>query len=80
MSISYISEENMRTLIDIPDKQIKDLTAICEMEKLSRAEAIRQAISLYLKSKKTTEIDAFGLWKKRKQDGLAYQEQVRAEW
>ena len=41
----------MRTLIDIPDKQIKDLTAICEAEKVSRAEVIRQAISFTSKRK-----------------------------
>ena len=26
----------MRTLVDIPDRQIKDLMAICEIEKVSR--------------------------------------------
>jgi metal-responsive CopG/Arc/MetJ family transcriptional regulator len=70
----------MRTLIDIPDQQIKDLTAICETEKMSRAEAIRQAIALYLEMKKTEAPDAFGLWKDRQVDGLAYQNQVRSEW
>jgi len=70
----------MRTLVDIPDRQIKDLMAICEAEKLSRAEAIRQAISAYIEKKKPEAIEVFGLWKDRKVDGLAYQEQVRSEW
>lgn len=70
----------MRTLVDIPDKQIKDLMAICEAEKVSRAEVIRQAISLYLKNKKLEEVDVFGIWKDKNVDGLAYQEQMRSEW
>lgn len=70
----------MRTLVDIPDRQLKDLMAICEAEKLSRAEAIRQAISSYIEKKKPEAVEVFGLWKDRKVDGLAYQEQVRSEW
>jgi metal-responsive CopG/Arc/MetJ family transcriptional regulator len=70
----------MRTLVDIPDRQIRDLMAICEAEKMSRAELIRQAIAAYLERKKPVEVEAFGLWKDRKVDGLAYQEQVRSEW
>jgi len=70
----------MRTLVDIPDRQIKELTAICEVEKVSRAEIIRQAIASYIEKKKPATVEAFGLWKDRKVDGLAYQEQVRSEW
>ena len=70
----------MRTLADIPDRQIKELTAICEVEKVSRAEVIRQAIASYIEKKKPATVEAFGLWKGRKVDGLAYQEQVRSEW
>ncbi|MDO9053557.1 MAG: ribbon-helix-helix protein, CopG family [Gallionella sp.] len=70
----------MRTLVDIPDRQLRDLAAICTSEKISRAELIRQAISSYLQQKKPTSVDAFGLWKEGGVDGLAYQEQVRSEW
>lgn len=70
----------MRTLIDIPNRQIEALSAICSQQKLSRSEAVRQAIAAYIQSKKTEIGDsAFGLWKK-KQDGSAYQRKVRAEW
>lgn len=70
----------MRTLVDIPDKQIKALTTICKAEKKSRAEIIRQAISAYLEKNTPEAVDAFGLWRDRKIDGLTYQEQVRSEW
>lgn len=70
----------MRALVDIPEKQIDQLAEICEVKKLSRAEAIRQAIGLYIEQNKSDNTDAFGLWKDRKIDGLTYQEQVRSEW
>lgn len=70
----------MRTLVDIPDRQIEDLMTICEAEKVSRAEAIRQAISAYIEKKRPAAVDAFGLWKGRELDGQAYQEQMRSEW
>ena len=70
----------MRTLIDIPEKQIQALTAISQAEKVSRAELIREAIAYYLEKKKPLSDDAFGLWKNHQVDGLAYQEQVRSEW
>ena len=69
----------MRTLVDIPDRQLKELTAVCKAEKVSRAELIRQAISAYLEKKKPVAGEAFGLWKGRQLGGLAYQEQERSE-
>lgn len=70
----------MRALVDIPEKQINQLTLICETKKVSRAEAIRQAIGLYIEQNKIDDMDAFGIWKDKNIDGLAYQEQVRSEW
>ncbi|MEQ1486746.1 CopG family transcriptional regulator [Methyloglobulus sp.] len=70
----------MRTLIDIPEKQLKALTAISQAEKVSRAEVIREAIAYYLEKKISQSDGAFGLWKDHKVDGLSYQEQVRSEW
>ena len=72
----------MRTLVDIPDEQIDDLAMICEAKKVSRAEVIRQAITVDIGMNKLVPADAFGLWKANPNglDGLAYQEQARAEW
>lgn len=70
----------MRTLVDIPDAQINDLTAICEAENMSRAEIVRRAIAAYIQIKKPATVDAFGLWQSNNVDGLAYQEQARSEW
>ena len=71
----------MRALVDIPQQQIEALAAVCKTRKLSRAEAIRQAIAAYLANNKPPAGgEAFGLWGERKRDGLAYQKRVRAEW
>ena len=71
----------MRTLVDIPDKQLHELVEICKQEKRSRAAVVREAIAVYIieyRSKKS--VDAFGLWGKKKIDGLKYQRKIRYEW
>jgi metal-responsive CopG/Arc/MetJ family transcriptional regulator len=73
----------MRTLVDIPDDQIAELTKMAEREKVSRAALVRQAISDLLASKRQTSTDAieaaFGI-RPDMEDGLAYQERLRSEW
>ncbi len=81
----------MRTLIDIPDQQLKELGAICAARKLSRAEAVRQAVAAFIEQNRPSREAAFGLWKDQRlylpgeseplpEDGLAYQEKLRSEW
>jgi metal-responsive CopG/Arc/MetJ family transcriptional regulator len=71
----------MRTLVDLGDAQLEALDELSKQEKRSRAALIRQAIDDYLATRRSKkESDAFGLWGKRKVDGLAYQEKVRSEW
>ncbi len=71
----------MRTIVDLPDKQIKALKRMSDAVHLSRAELMRRAVDEYLARHQPAQDDvAFGLWKKRKTDGAAYQEQARAEW
>jgi len=71
----------MRTLVDLGDTQVQALDELSKKEKRSRAALIRQAIDDYLGKQRGRQAgDAFGLWGKRKVDGLAYQEKVRREW
>jgi len=81
----------MRTLVDIPDQQLNELRAICAVRQLSRAEAVRQAISTFIEQNRSCRKAAFGLWKDQEvylpgeaeplpNDGLAYQEKLRSEW
>jgi metal-responsive CopG/Arc/MetJ family transcriptional regulator len=71
----------MRTLVDIPDGQLKELTRISEKQKVSRAAVIREAIASYLANAPSAEKPtAFGLWGDHEIDGLEYQKKLRAEW
>jgi metal-responsive CopG/Arc/MetJ family transcriptional regulator len=71
----------MRTIVDLPDEQIKALKQICESTQLSRAELVRRAIAEYLVHHRCQAEDhAFGLWKRHKKEALRYQEELRAEW
>jgi metal-responsive CopG/Arc/MetJ family transcriptional regulator len=71
----------MRTLVDLGDSQMRALDELSKKEKRSRASLIRQAIDDYLGERREKQSgDAFGLWGKRKIDGLAYQEKMRSEW
>jgi predicted transcriptional regulator len=71
----------MRTLVDIPDAQLGELTMMAERVRQPRAALIRVAISEYLAAHRRTAVpDAFGLWGSAATDGLAYQEKLRAEW
>ena len=71
----------MRTIVDLPDEQIEALKRMSEAAHSSRAELVRRAIDEYLARHLPAQDDgAFGLWKKRANDGLAYQERMRDEW
>lgn len=81
----------MRALVDIPERQLDDLSAICAARNLSRAEAVRQALEAFIAQNRPSREAAFGLWKGQPvclpgdsdplpDDGLAYQEKLRSEW
>jgi hypothetical protein len=81
----------MRTLIDIPEKQLTELNAISEARNLTRAELVRQAIASFLNQNRPGPEKAFGIWRDQTlvlpgpdeplpKDGLEYQERIRSEW
>jgi metal-responsive CopG/Arc/MetJ family transcriptional regulator len=71
----------MRTIVDLPEEQIKVLAEICERQKISRAEAVRRAVAEYASRHATGEAErAFGLWRGRGIDGLAFERRLRREW
>lgn len=71
----------MRTLIDIPDKDLKLLNGIVKKLEISRAEFVRRAIGTALAPyREKMSHEAFGLWASHPEDGLEYQERMRAEW
>jgi len=73
----------MRTLVDIPEPQIRSLDVLARRRRRSRAALIREAVESYLGREKSDALDAsFGAWKDRDDigDGVEYQRKLRAEW
>jgi len=56
----------MRTIIDLPDDQVKALAELCKSQSISRAEAVRKA--------------AFGAWQGKKMDSRKFVASLREEW
>lgn len=74
-------DDAMRTIIELPDDQLEGLAAICRKHGISRAEAIRRAVARHIEAEAgESATRAFGLWKDRDTDGLAFQRQLRGEW
>lgn len=80
----------MRTLVDLPDDDVKVLDAIAADENLPRAELVRRAVALYISEEKKERSNAaldkyFGFLKDSPNafgglGGLEYQQQIRGEW
>lgn len=73
----------MRTIVDLPNEQIKELSDFCKKEHISRAEAIRRAVKKLLSDTfqgKMIQDIAFGIWKDKYPDGRKYVEKLRTEW
>lgn len=71
----------MRTIVDIPEKQINALDDLGRIRKCSRAALVREAVEEYLVEQAGNQTDkAFGLWKGKGVDALAVQNILRSEW
>jgi metal-responsive CopG/Arc/MetJ family transcriptional regulator len=71
----------MRTIIDLPDELVQALDRLSRREHISRAEAVRRAVTVYLEQELPAEtVEAFGLWRDRQADALAYEDALREEW
>jgi Arc/MetJ-type ribon-helix-helix transcriptional regulator len=70
----------MRTIVDLPDADRVQLDALCRQRGLSRAEALRQALRLWLERQQPSHAEVFGLWRDRQPGALELQEALRQEW
>ncbi len=71
----------MRTIVSIPEQSVNDLDRLGQAENRSRASLIREAIAEYVARRGQAQTaEAFGVWKQRAVDGVAYQEELRGEW
>lgn len=79
----------MRTIVDLPEEQIKALDIIGKKGDLSRAELVRRAVAAYVetehKAAKSKLDQYFGMFKDDPTvfdglDGIGWQKKMRAEW
>ncbi len=71
----------MTTTIELPDEQVLALDRYCEQQKLTRAQAISQAVERLVPSKIAPELEPFfGLWKDIEGDSRLLVEKLRTEW
>jgi len=71
----------MRILVDIPEEDLKLLNLVVKRLSISRAQFVRQAVATALvPHRKKMNNDAFGSWCGLEENGLEYQDRVRAEW
>lgn len=71
----------MRTLVDIPEAQLRRLDSRARRDGRSRAALIREAVDKMLGPEETLSIDdVYGLWGDHAVDGLQYQQAIRSEW
>ena len=71
----------MRTLVDIPEDDLKLLNTVTKKLGISRAEFVRRAVATSLAPhRRKMDHAAFGLWTSHPEDGLAYQQRMRQEW
>ncbi|MEJ7760645.1 MAG: ribbon-helix-helix protein, CopG family [Gemmatimonadaceae bacterium] len=71
----------MRTIIEIPEHILSRLDEEAERHAISRAEAVRWALTEYLARRTTPRTDAaFGVWKSKPVDPLAHEDSIRNEW
>lgn len=72
---------HMRTIIDLPQEQLGALARLCEVQKISRAEAIRRAVDRLLKDSLVEEKNiGFGLWRNKDITARVYVDNLRDEW
>jgi metal-responsive CopG/Arc/MetJ family transcriptional regulator len=51
-----------RTIIDIPDAQLREVDRLCQLLGISRAEAVRRGLQGFVQQNEVVKTDGFGLW------------------
>lgn len=71
----------MSTLVDLVDTQVEALDRLARRRARSRAALVREAVDDHLSRHGLDDGDeAFGLWRGKALDGLAFRERARGEW
>jgi len=69
-----------RTIVDIPQAQMRDVDRLCHALGISRAEAVRRALADFVEQNHAATTDGFGLWKDMPSDPGQLVAQLRQRW
>jgi metal-responsive CopG/Arc/MetJ family transcriptional regulator len=70
----------MRTIVDLPQEQIRKLALVCRREKISRAEAVRRALDRFLRSSSVRDLRSFFGASKTRGNVSRHVAKLRREW
>ena len=77
-------DDCVRSIVDLSEDQLEGLDEFCRREGISRAEAVRRAVTQFLPKRKAgwRNHPAVGLWKGRKSriDSVECVRRIRKEW
>ena len=70
----------VRTIVDLPKEQIRKLALFCRREKISRAEAVRRAIDLFLRGSPANDLRSFFGASRTRRNISRHVAALRGEW
>jgi hypothetical protein len=70
----------MRTIVDLPEEQIRKLALFCRRENISRAEAVRRAIDRFLRVSPASDLRPFFGASRTRGNISRHVAALRAEW
>jgi metal-responsive CopG/Arc/MetJ family transcriptional regulator len=70
----------MRTIVDLPQEQIRKLALFCRRERISRAEAVRRAVDRFLQSYSAGDLRSFFGASKTRGNVVRQINKLRREW
>ena len=70
----------MRTIVDLPEEQVRKLALLCQKEKISRAEAVRRAVEQLLQNTSARGLQAYFGASKTPGDVARHLAKLRREW
>ncbi len=70
----------MRTIVDLPEGDRDQWDALCSQRGMSRAQSLREALTLCLERERPRHGNVFRPWSDRDLDGLALQRRMRQDW
>ena len=69
-----------RTIIDIPDEQLREINRVCRALNVSRAEAVRRCVNAVLEHNQTVEENGYGLWRGAETEARGLLATIQAKW